>query len=429
MLDPSLSTLLYSTMLGGSSDEVIYGLTLDGSGNVYVTGYSHILSDFPTTGGAYDETHNGFTDAFVSVLDPTLSTLLYSTFLGGDAQEHGYDIVFDSSGNVMVAGRSDSTTFPTTPGAYQASVGGFVSVLDPTLSTLLKSTRLGAAAYAERIALDSSDSVCLAGIAWSDAPITPGAYDTTHNGGSDVFVSVLNADLSALTYGTYLSGSQNEHSPYPEFRPPAVAMDADGYCWVSGMTASADFPTTLGAYNETYNGGDDIFMSVLDPAGVGVDFLLYSTFVGGSSRELNGGIVLDGSGNVYLAGRVGSADFPTTAGAYDESHNGSNDISVSKFSLPAEMTVSPPTVEIYPGDVFDVDLDVIGAQDLYGLQALCTVEPTILETQSGAFGDLPTRLTASSGPTRSMPGPAPGSAGPACKARPPRSRATASLPP
>ena len=119
-LNYSLSSLISSTYLGGSSDDCSYTIALDASGNVYVAGYT-FSSDFPTTSGAYDTSHNGYCDAFISKFNNSLSTSLSSTYLGGSSDDCSYTIILDSSGNVYVTGWTRSLNFPTTPGAFDTS--------------------------------------------------------------------------------------------------------------------------------------------------------------------------------------------------------------------------------------------------------------------------------------------------------------------
>jgi hypothetical protein len=151
-IDPEL---YYGTFLGGEGSERASGIAVDSANNVYVTGHTHSY-DFPATEGAYDPSLNASylhsRDVFVSVFDPTLSTLLHSTFLGGRDRDDGNGIALDSQGNVYVVGATESSDFPSTAGAYDTTFNGggypfysdaFVSVLDSTLSTLQYSTFLG----------------------------------------------------------------------------------------------------------------------------------------------------------------------------------------------------------------------------------------------------------------------------------------------
>ncbi len=335
-LSGDLSTLLASAFLGGGgSEDYIHTLYVDGQGNVYVAGTT-ASSDFPTTTGAYDESKNGpYYDAFVSKLSGDLSTLLASTFLGGSAwnfSDYANALYVDGQGNVYVAGTTASTDFPTTTGAYDESHNGngdvFVSKLSGDLSSLLASTFLGGSYIdvANAIDVDGQGNIYVAGYTGSsDFPTTTGAHDESYNGGDyDAFVSKLSGDLSTLLASTFLGGGDYDVAP-------TLDADGQGNVYVAGYTASSDFPTTTGAYDESYNGGDyaDAFVSKLSGD---LSNLLASTFLGGGSGDAANALHLDGQGNVYVTGVAQSTDFPTTTGAYDESHNGNGDVFVSKLS-------------------------------------------------------------------------------------------------
>ena len=242
-LNSGLTSLLASTYLGGSNYEVLWqvgiSLTLDTSGNVYVTGYTY-SSNFPTTSGAYDTSFNGYYDVFVSKLDGGLTSLLASTFLGGSDFDSGYSLALDTSGNVYVTGYTSSTDFPTTSGAYDTSFNGgyndvFVSKLNSGLTSLLASTFLGGSGYdyGNSLTLDTSGNVYVTG--WTDStdfPTTSGAYDTSYNGGGvsvgDVFVSKLDSGLTSLLASTYLGGSGSDLGN-------SLTLDTSGNVYVTGV--------------------------------------------------------------------------------------------------------------------------------------------------------------------------------------------------
>jgi len=170
----------------------------------------------------------------------------------------------------------------------------------------------------------------------ADFPTTAGAFDTSFNGTDDVFVTKLDPAGSALVYSTYLGGSAFDLGF-------GIAVDASGSAYVTGFTFSADFPTTAGAFDTSFNGTDDVFVTKLDPAG---SALVYSTYLGGSAFDQGSGIAVDTSGSAYVTGFTDSADFPTTAGAFDTSVNGQVDTFVTKLSttgvgVPATLALSP----------------------------------------------------------------------------------------
>ena len=317
VIDPGL---VYSRLLGGSSDDRGESISVDGSGNAYLTGLT-LSTDFPTTAGAFEETFNGGSaDAFVTKLDASGAALVYSTYLGGSGQDWGHGIALDGSGNAYLTGMTDSTDFPTTAGAFDESFNGgsndvFVTKLAADGTALLYSSYLGGDGDDQGyvIAVDGAGNAHLTGLTGSttDFPTTAGAFDETYNGGYDAFVTKLNASGAALVYSTYLGGSGFDFGY-------GIAVDSGGSAYVTGYTGSTDFPTTAGAFDETYNGGLDAFVTKLDASGAA---LVYSTYLGGSGQEYRctGGplIAVDGAGNAYVTGVTSSTDFPTTPGAFD----------------------------------------------------------------------------------------------------------------
>jgi hypothetical protein len=335
-LNPAGTALVYSTFIGGSDFDFGRAIAIDAAGNAYITGQTK-SSNFPTTGGAFDRTFNIDTcprcgidqyDAFVTKLNATGSGLVYSTFLGGFDIDDGLAIAVDGSGNAYVTGETGSLNFPTTPGAFHTTRNGafdaFVTKLNATGSALVYSTYLGGSAvdFGSRVAVDAGRNVYVMGSTSSaDFPTTPGAFDTTANGAFDVFVTKLNSAGSALIYSTYLGGTDFDSGG-------GLAIDSAGNAYVSGGTASFDFPTTPGAF-DTLPDGNDAFVTKLNPTGSG---LVYSTVLGGTTGEGASAIAVDAGGNAWVTGSTSSVDFPTTADAFDGALNGTADAFVSELN-------------------------------------------------------------------------------------------------
>jgi hypothetical protein len=196
-------------------------------------------------------------------------------------------------------------------------------VMDPVLDY---STYLGGSDgdQGNGFALDSSGNAYITGYTWStDFPTTSGAYQTAFGGGSqDAFVTKLNATGTGLVYSTYLGGNHDDTGD-------GITVDSNGNAYVSGYTASTNFPTTSGAYQTTFGGYIDVFAAKLGATGT----LVYSTYIGGSDDEYGHGIAADSSGNAYVTGSTSSTDFPTTSGAYQTTNNnGLTSVFVTKLN-------------------------------------------------------------------------------------------------
>lgn len=320
--------LVWSTFVGGSSEEYATGIALDGSGNVYVTGYTY-SSNYPTTSGAYDESHDGSTDVFVTKLNSDGATLGYSTFIGGQGEDYAYEIKLDGSGNAFVTGVTGSTDFPATSGAYDVSHGGsydgFVAKLSSEGSSLSYSTFIGGASNegSYGLAVDGSGNAYITGLTGSSGfPTTTGVYDGSFNGAWDAFVTKLSSDGSSVIYSTLIGGAS-----YDQGRGIVVGGDGDAY--ITGFTYSTNYPITSGAYDGSHSGTYDVFVTKVSYDG---SELIYSTFIGGSDHDYASAIALDGTGNAYVTGRTLSTDYPATTDAYDESYGGSNDVFVTKVN-------------------------------------------------------------------------------------------------
>ncbi|MFB3897161.1 MAG: SBBP repeat-containing protein [bacterium] len=327
-LNSSGTALVYSTYLGGKSYDEGWSIAIDGAENAYITGKTY-SDDFPVTETAFDTTMNGGYDSFVSKLNAAGNALIYSTYLGGNDYDWGRGIALDKAGNAYITGYTCSSTFPTTNTAIDNTWNGkydvFVSKLNSSGTALLYSTYLGGLNddCGRSIAVDSSGNAYITGYTFSPKfPVTAKSLNSNYNGNNDAFVSKLNPTGTKLLYSTYLGGISYDEGW-------GIAVDKSGNAYITGKTASADFPIAGNAIDSTWNGGYDVFISKLNPAG---NALVYSTFLGGSNDDWGRAIAIDKSENVFLTGYTWSIDFPLTAGAIDSTQNKGYDLFVSKLS-------------------------------------------------------------------------------------------------
>ena len=321
-LNASGDGLLLSTLLGGEGQDEGYSLAVDGMGRICLAGLTR-SADFPATGAVLDTSLNGDSDAFMALLDPN-GELLHATFVGGGGDEWCYQIAADDSGRIYAVGSTGSADFPATSLALDQILNGpsdaFVARLGPSLENLEYATFLGGDSdeYGWGIAVDDSGCASVTGYTFSpDFPTTPGAFDSSLAGDTDVFVARLSPDGSSLRYATLLGG---------RFRDAArsIAVDEAGCALVTGYTYSSDFPVTPGAFQDSMGYFDvSAFVTRLDLWG---RTLRYSTFLTGEGTESGYGIAADDSGRTWVVGFTDSPDFPVTPGSFDEVHGGDRDI-------------------------------------------------------------------------------------------------------
>ncbi len=281
------------------------------------------------------------------IIDPVLA---YSTYLGGSDGDRGEDIAVDSSGNAYVTGRTFSTDFPTV-NPFQAALGGtsgdvdvFVTKLNAAGNTVVYSTYLGGSDedFGPDIAVDSSGNAYVTSRTKSTDFPTANPFQATHGGGGlDGFVAKLNPSGSAWVYATYLGGISSDE-------PTDIAADASGNAYVTGETASTNFPTA-NPIQGTKALGDDVFVTKFNPAG---SALVYSTYLGGNGTPDTGfAIAVDASGNAYVTGETNSTDFPTV-NPFQSTLLGGRDAFIAKIrpdiSVPTCTYSISPTSESFP---------------------------------------------------------------------------------
>ncbi len=325
----SSGSMLYSTYLGGSSDDDAAAIAVDSSGNAYVGGQT-LSTNFPTQNAFQGALGGGMAfDGFFTELNPAASAKVYSTYMGGSGADIITAVTLDSNNKVYVAGNTASTDFPITSGVVQSTYGGggdaFVAEFDSTKSgspSLIYSTFLGGSATdnAYGIVVDTSFNSYITGSTMSsNFPKTSGVVQSSLAGTQNAFVTKLNSTGTALTFSTYLGGSNDTGL--------AIALDSaktGSSVYVTGQAGSG-FPLASPT-QATFGGGTfDAFVSQLNSTASSLSF---STYLGGSGEEdvvgtgVSGGIAVDGSGDIYVAGDTLSTDFPVTTGALQATFGG-----------------------------------------------------------------------------------------------------------
>jgi Leucine-rich repeat (LRR) protein len=312
-ISPDGSALVFSTYLGGNNGASIKSVAVDGSGAIYVGGYTD-SSNFPVV-NAFQSTIQGTPSGFVSKLAADGASLIYSTYLGGDNGANIYDLAVNSGGEAYVTGTTYSTNFPVQNPIQAARCGdsedAFVTKFSTSGSSLVYSTYLGGSDTEEAygLAIDDSGAAYAGGrTASEDFPVY-NAYQGTTTGATDGFISKISPDGSSLVFSTYLGG---------EYRDYIVDIDANNTgVFVTGITFSPDFPITAGAYDSTFNGDPisekaDYFISRLSSSG---DNLIYSTYMSPSWFNTECRVVHAGpDGSAYAAGQTAGEDFPWVDG-------------------------------------------------------------------------------------------------------------------
>jgi uncharacterized repeat protein (TIGR02543 family) len=328
--DPSLplviDPILQSTYLGGSNDDWANTLAVHpATGEVYVAGLTW-SANFPNTAGGAQASFGGFVDAFVARLNATLTSNLQSTYLGGTGDDEAHALAIASSGEVYVAGWTRSTNFPNTSGGAQASNAGFydafVARLSADLTSNLQSTYLGGTGYdaAHALAIASSGEVYVAGVTNStNFPNTSGGAQASKGGGDDAFVARLSADLTSNLQSTYLGGGGGGPGFGDDWAFALAVHPATGEVYVAGKTSSTNFPNTAGGAQASYSVLTDAFVARLS---ADLTSNPQSTYLGGGAFDEAHALAIASSGEVYVAGATGSTNFPNTSGGAQASNGG-----------------------------------------------------------------------------------------------------------
>lgn len=313
-LNPAGNGVDFATYIGGGGTDTGNGIAVDQAGGVYVAGTTG-SSNFPTAKAFQGSlSRPDDQDAFVLKIESSLTSLAWSSYLGGTGDDHATDVAVDRDGNVYVTGDTKSTNFPTSR-PFQASLGGsgtgvgdgsfadaFVAKIKPDGSGYVFASFLGGADSdkGSGIAVDGEGNVYVAGNTGSANFPVVNAAQPKKDGDFDAFVAKVKADGSGLAYSTYIGGSGSDSAE-------GVAVDDAGRAFVVGTTASTNFPTEKPFQSAKGGGFVDAFVTAVAPAG---NAFVSSSYLGGRDDDQAAGVALDRSGNIAVVGYTNSADFP-----------------------------------------------------------------------------------------------------------------------
>ena len=413
VIDPAL---VYSTYLGGSVNgdpfnqpqpagsafNQAVGVAVDGSGNAYVAGVTN-ANDFPVTSGSYDPTntasgcspHSQCVEGFITKLNASGSVLVYSTYFGNPDSLNA--LAIDGTGRAYVIGTyaPGGGGVPITSNAFQPTVTtcdfcgeeGYVSVFSADGASLVYSTNFSqtdccSSVFPLAIAVGTSGVAYITGYAAGPALPLKNAYQTTYQGGEDVFVAKLDpakSGAASLEYATYLGGTNQDHGE-------GIATSG-GHVWVTGFTASTDFPTTASALKRTLGGATDAFVTHIDTNQAGVASLIWSTQLGGAGID-DGKAIAVVSGATYVTGFTQSTDFPVTSGATQKTHttcgsdgNVCDDVFVTKINTSG----SGVTYSTYLGGSLQDDASAIAVDSAGNALVTGTTQSADFPTTSDAL--------------------------------------------
>ncbi|MFN0084935.1 MAG: SBBP repeat-containing protein [Blastocatellia bacterium] len=323
VIDPVID---FSTFFGGIGSDEGFAIAIDAAGAAYVTGTTY-SNNFNTFGPLQTINRGGKFDAFVTKISPAGTGIVYSTYLGGSAEDAGRGIAVDASGNACIAGITNSPDFntrnPLQPAITGLTEDAFITKINADGTNLLFSTYFGGSNIDQAfgIALDAAGDIYLAGSTVSGDFRTANPFQPGNRGSSDAFVAKIKGDGSQTIYSSYLGGAGFDEAY-------SVAVDAFGNAYVAGQTASNDFNTVNAMQPANAGGGSDAFIAKVNAAGTA---LIYSSYVGGSGVDVAYGVAVDVNTNAYLTGHTFSADYPV-ANPLQGANAGNADAFISRIN-------------------------------------------------------------------------------------------------
>ncbi len=329
-LNPLANTLIFSTFLGGSGDESPTAIKIDEQRNIYITGITS-SSDFPITSNAFQTSKIGNRDAFISKINSDGTGMIYSSYIGGSADESVMDFTFLSDRSLILTGWTQSNNFPVmgdsalnqifSGGGLDGFLIKFSSSFLPIWSGYIGSTGIDICKTIENF----MDNIIVGGYtSSSNFPTTSSAFQITYNGGNyDGFIMKLSGENGTIINSTYLGGSLIDicHS---------LTCDSFGNIYITGETSSNNFPITISSFQVGYGGGErDTFITKMSP---NLSQIIFSSYLGGSKTEVGLGIALDSFHRPYVVGYTYSGDYPVIPGTLQPSYGGNQDAFFSCLS-------------------------------------------------------------------------------------------------
>lgn len=321
-LNPLADTLIFSTFLGGSGDDSSTSIEIDSQRNIYIAGITS-SSDFPITSNAFQSGKMGNRDGFITKFNSNGSNILYSSYLGGGADDSIMDLELLPEQNIILTGWTQSNDFPiggitSLNSSFSGGIDGFLTKFDSSFQ-LLWSGYIGTTGVDVCKAIKSFNNYIVLGgyTSSTDFPVTQGSIQTTYSGGNyDSFLMEISDSNGSVLSSSYLGGSLIDLCN-------AICVDASGNIYVTGETSSNNFPVTISSFQVAYGGGErDIFITKLNPA---LSQIIFSSYLGGSKTESALGIGLDSSLRIYVVGFTYSGDFPVIPGTLQPTYGGNQD--------------------------------------------------------------------------------------------------------
>lgn len=346
--------------IGGTKDEyanaiaIIPATATANAGNIVVVGQTNSPSGVPITDNAFNKSlHGTGIDAFLAIFGPAVNPsadpvtdnafdhLVYCSYFGGSGTDIARGVAVDASGNIFMAGSTDSADLPTTSALYSSKVGGtdgFIAKFNPTGAYLRSLTYFGGTGndIIHAITVDSQSNAYVAGETTSTNFPVKNAVIASRPGTTSGFVSKINTSGSGVVYSTYLGGKSVDSVQ-------GLALDNSRNVYLTGSTTSSNFPVTNALY-PTLSGGSDAFAAKLDTSG---RFLWYSTFLGGAGTDVGLGVAVDQTTDAaYFTGNTGSANFPVVdllqsgpGVTFGTGLSGSTDAFITKIDAPGSQAI------------------------------------------------------------------------------------------